>query len=123
MLTVKKENVIYKIDESEKGKYLKNGYVVIDSKGKIVEGLNKKESKEFESEISTLKEKQASLEAEIKKLTEENDSLKDEKTKLEAKVQEVTDANNALVNEKKDLEKQVKNSTKENKDKENKDKE
>ena len=87
MITVKKENVIYKIEELEKKDYLRKGFVVIDETGNTVESANKnqvslEQLNDLEKQVKNLIEK-------VETLTDENKSLTSEKNKLEKQVKDL----------------------------------
>lgn len=77
MLKAIKGNKVYKIEETEKKKFLAQGYDICGEGGKIVERSTK--STVPYAQYSELEEKNKKLEAEIAKLKKKNPSGEDDK--------------------------------------------
>ena len=96
MIKVRKDNVIYKINEESFSDYEKMGFKKINDKGEFVETKVSKEkvSKEVAKQLEELNSK-------VAELTSEKDNLVSEKEELNSKVAELTSKIEELTKEEK----------------------
>ena len=101
-MLAKKLNRVYTIDESEKDKYLKNGFDIVNEKGKVVEhaetktitfAAHNKEVAELKAQIEELNsalEKANDVPKNAKELKAANEKLVKEVAELKAQVEALT---------------------------------
>lgn len=100
MIKVKRENVIYSISEEDKEEYLKKGYSLLDSNGKEIKEMKKKDNKE----VAKLLKQNEELTSTIESLKSENQILKEENENLVKQIKNLTGDTTNKTSDKKDKE-------------------
>lgn len=113
-MLAKKLNRVYTIDESEKDKYLKNGFDIVDEKGKVVEHAETK-TITFAAHNKEVAELKAQIE-ELNSALEKANAVPKNAKELKVANEELTKTNEELVAKVAELEAQVEALTKDGED-------